>query len=219
MKPVVFLGPSLPREEAEHLLDGEYRRPIRRGDLVDVPGGAPVLIIDGEFDQSFSVSPREILALLDRGAAVFGASSMGALRAAELAAYGMQGIGWIFESYQSGRIVGDDEVALAFSPEDGAASTVPLVNVRYWLECLTRGGLLDAASARRCLQLARSIFYAERTPARLDRMLREHLGSDSLDRLLTSTGGMIPDIKREDARLALAHLSRSTHGLEERDRK
>jgi len=50
-------------------------------------------------------------------------------------------------------------------------------------------------------------------------MLRDHLGSDSLDRLLASTGGMIPDIKREDARLALSHLSRSTHGLEERNGK
>src|SRR4051794_11249106 len=114
MRPVVFLGPSLPREDAERLLDGEYRRPIRRGDLADVPAGSPVLIIDGEFDQSFSVSPREILAQLDRGTAVFGASSMGALRAAELAPCGMQGIGWVFESYRSGRIAGDDEVALTF---------------------------------------------------------------------------------------------------------
>src|ERR1041384_6398821 len=197
MRPVVFLGPSLPREDAERLLDADYRRPVRRGDLAEVPAGSAVLIIDGEFDQSFSVSPREILALLDRGTPVFGASSMGALRAAELAAYGMQGIGWIFEAYRSGRIIGDDEVALTFSPEDGTPNTVPLVNVRYWLACLSARGLLDEAAARRCLQLARSIFYAERMPWRLERLFRAQLGSDVLDQALASTGGEILDTQRE----------------------
>jgi hypothetical protein len=214
MKPVVFLGPSLPRDEAVRLLDGEYRPPIRRGDLAAVPAGSPVLIIDGEFDQSFSVSPREILTLLDRGTPVFGAASMGALRAAELATYGMQGIGWIFESYRSGRIAGDDEVALTFSPIDGTAMTVPLVNVRYWLDHLTERGVLDAPSARRCLRLARSIFYAERTPRSLVALLRSRLRSDSVDQLLASTGGEILDVKREDARLALAHVSHAVRRLE-----
>lgn len=206
MRPVVFLGPSLPRRQAEALLDAEYRPAVRRGDLAILPPGCPVLIVDGEFDQSFSVSPKEILALLDSGRRVVGASSMGALRAAELAPYGMEGIGWVFNGYRSGRIEGDDEVALTFSPVDGTAITVPLVNVRYWLERSVERGLLDAATSRRCLRLARSIFYAERTPMRLDRMLTDSLGEGTLRRLLEAEGGRIPDIKRQDAELALGHM-------------
>jgi TfuA protein len=38
------------------------------------------LILDGEFAQNLSVSPKEILRLLDAGKEVVGAASMGALR-------------------------------------------------------------------------------------------------------------------------------------------
>jgi hypothetical protein len=206
MKPVVFLGSTLSRRHAETLLDAEYRPAIRRGDLATLPRLCPVLIIDGEFDQSFSVSPKEILALIDSGRSVVGASSMGALRAAELAPYGMEGIGWVFNAYRSGHIEGDDEVALRFSPIDGSAITVPLVNVRYWLERSVERGLLDASASRRCLRRARSIFYAERTAARLDRMLKDCLGQETLRGLLEAEGGVIPDIKQRDAELALKHM-------------
>ena len=206
MRPVVFLGPTLLRRQAEALLDAEYRPAIRRGDLATLPPGCPVLIVDGEFDQSFSVSPKEILTVLDSGRPVLGASSMGALRAAELAPYGMEGIGWVFDAYLSGRIEGDDEVAVAFSPVDNSPLTIPLVNVRYWLERSLQRGLLGAAAARRCWRLARSIFYAERTQMRLESVLKNYLGGDWLSRLLEAEGGRIPDIKRQDAELALRHM-------------
>ena len=45
------------------------------------------------------------------GTQVFGAASMGALRAAELAPFGMIGVGAIFAAYRDGRLTGDDEVA------------------------------------------------------------------------------------------------------------
>lgn len=206
MKPVVFLGPTLLRRHAEALLDAEYRPAVRRGDLARLPPGCPVLIVDGEFDQSFSVSPKEILTVLDSGRRVLGASSMGALRAAELAPYGMEGVGWVFDAYLSGRIEGDDEVALAFSPLDNSPITVPLVNVRYLLERSVQGGLIGPAAARRCLRLARSIFYAERTQVRLESVLKDYLGREVLCRLLEAEGGRIPDIKRQDAELALRHM-------------
>src|ERR1051325_6235037 len=123
--PIVYLGPSLPRAEAEGILRARYRPPVRRGDLEAVEGAPLVVVIDGEFGQNLSVSPKEILRLLDGGTRVLGASSMGALRAAELFPYGMEGHGWIFENYKSGRITGDDEVALAYSPIDQSPLTVP----------------------------------------------------------------------------------------------
>ena len=50
-------------------------------------------IVDGFFHQQPSVWHREILYALSQGVPVFGGASMGALRAAELADYGMTGVG------------------------------------------------------------------------------------------------------------------------------
>ena len=55
-----------------------------------------ILIVDGEFGQSLSVWHKEILHALHRGIRVVGASSMGALRAAELDRFGMEGVGEIY---------------------------------------------------------------------------------------------------------------------------
>ena len=56
---------------------------------------------------------------MEEGIQVLGASSMGALRAAELHGFGMIGYGTIFEWYRDGLIDGDDEVALWHEPEEG----------------------------------------------------------------------------------------------------
>jgi TfuA protein len=201
--PIVYLGPSLPRAQAMQLLDADFRPPVRRGDLMECPNDRVVVIIDGEFGQSLSVSPKEILQLLDRGTRVIGASSMGALRAAELESCGMVGCGWVFESYRSGRIVRDDEVALTFSPFDLRPLTVPLVNVRCWLERLQQMGLVDALTARRMLRGVERIFFAERTPELVHRVMEGSVGPLRLRTLLDATCGRITDIKAIDARLAL----------------
>jgi hypothetical protein len=89
-QPIVFVGPSISREEAERHLGADFRPPCRRGDLEQMRRGCIVGIIDGVFHQDLAVSPREILQAVDRGVHVFGAASMGALRAAEVP--GMRGI-------------------------------------------------------------------------------------------------------------------------------
>ena len=59
-------------------------------------------IIDGYFQQVPSVWHKEILWAMAQGVHVFGSASMGALRAAELAPFGMRGVGLIFEAYRDG---------------------------------------------------------------------------------------------------------------------
>src|SRR4029453_9821366 len=174
---VVYLGPSLPKGEAARLLAADFRPPVRRGDLMEFPPEHVVVIIDGEFGQSLSVSPKEILELLDRGTCVIGASSMGALRGGELQSCGMVGCGWVFESYRSDLIVRDDEVALTFSPFDLQPLTVPLVNVRFWVERLQEAELIDALTARRMLRCVERIFFADRTPERVHQVLEASVGS------------------------------------------
>src|SRR5436305_8306237 len=93
---IVFVGPSIPLARARlSLPDAEYRPPIRRGDLDGIAPGAVVGVIDGVFAQTLAISPGEIREAIDSGVAVYGAASMGALRAAEVPA--VVGVWRIFE--------------------------------------------------------------------------------------------------------------------------
>jgi TfuA protein len=214
--PLVYVGPSLPLARASELLDADFRPPIRRGDLPRRYEGT-IVIIDGEFHQALSVSPKEILRLLDQGTRVVGAASMGALRAVELSVCGMEGCGWIFDAYRSGRIDADDEVAVSYSPDDLSCLTVPLVNIRYWLDGLSDAGLLDALTAARLLAAARALFYADRTERRLFEQWDQLLTPARRERLLAWTGGRISDVKAADAELALALVRRSNITNREED--
>ena len=61
---------------------------------------------------------KEILWAMAQGIHVFGAASIGALRAAELDAFGMRGIGRIYEAFRDGVLEDDDEVAVLHGPEE-----------------------------------------------------------------------------------------------------
>jgi hypothetical protein len=215
---IVYLGPSLPLARARKLLNADYRPPIKRRDLPARHDGT-IVIVDGEFNQSLSVSPKEILRLLDRGTRVLGAASMGALRAVELERYGMQGCGWVFEAYRSGWLDADDEVAVVYSPHNLDCLTVPLVNVRYWLQGLTATGTVDEATAELLLEEARGIFYADRSEERLLEHWRALLGDTELARLLSAAGGRIDDVKAADAErvLTLARWPYQSNSLEGQD--
>ena len=82
----------------------------------DLPSGTVVRIGAALVRLTFHCEPcKKIMHLIDSGVTVIGAASMGALRAAELDAYGMLGVGRIYQMYASGEICGDDEVATLLS--------------------------------------------------------------------------------------------------------
>src|SRR5690348_14464795 len=97
----IFLGPTLSVTQASQILPARYFAPVRCGDILACLRLKPrvIGIIDGFFDRSASVWHKEILWALEAGVRVFGASSMGALRAAELEVFGMEGYGDIFAAY------------------------------------------------------------------------------------------------------------------------
>lgn len=164
---IIFIGPSLETSIAIAKLKANYRPPVRRGDLSKLLESEltvrQVAIIDGEFGQSLAVSVTEIRSLLQAGIQVFGASSMGALRAAECKVLGMRGVGWIYEAYLQGLLQADDEVALLFDPLSKYAVTVPLVNVRWSLELAVKAGAVDVAAQDKLLTIAKNISFRERT--------------------------------------------------------
>jgi hypothetical protein len=167
-KPVaVFLGPSLNLEEARRILDADYYSPARKGDVYKIiaSGVETIVLLDGLFHNTPSVWQRELLDAMAEGILVIGASSMGALRAAELHTLGMKGLGTIFEWYRDGRIEGDDEVALLHGPEDFGypALSTPLVNIRYTLLRAVEDGCITDEQAQQLANYAKSLYYPNRS--------------------------------------------------------
>lgn len=213
MRPVVFLGPSLSKAEAEGILDADYRPPVKRGDLLHLEGAEVVGIIDGVFLQNCSVGHREILSLLNRKVKVIGGGSMGALRAAEMGHYGMTGVGRIYKMYASGEVQGDDEVALVFDPETMEPMSEPLVNLRILLDQACKSEVIDSAQRAGILDEMRAIYYPRRTiPVFLD-VARRNLGDKNAERFERFFEDNYRDIKKEDAITVLKFLRSLTNGV------
>lgn len=210
---VVFLGPSLPVARARGILQADYRPPARQGDIYGVltSGATTIVLIDGVFHGAPSVWQREVLAALDEGIDVLGASSMGALRAAELHSLGMIGHGTIFEWYRDGVITGDDEVALQHADEELGyrALSEPLVNIRATLQGAERDGVLSRAEADELVDVAKQTYYPRRS-------YRALLASPGIQRWPADRIGALEDyfrraavdLKASDAASVLAHCGR-----------
>ncbi|EFL12568.1 MULTISPECIES: TfuA-like protein [Actinomycetes] len=181
----VFVGPTIGEKEVRGIV-GEVavHRPIKHGDLFapDIASGDTVLVLDGLYHQSLSLRHKEVFHALDNGVRVVGASSVGALRAADLARFGMIGIGEIYRAYASGEIVGDDEVAVAHgSDDDLSALTVPLVNIRAVLRAAAAEHVIPAAEQAALLELFRQLYYPQRTFRTCLRWARKHGREDFAD--------------------------------------
>jgi TfuA protein len=206
---IVFLGPSLDLRSAEEILPAEYRPPAKRGDLLRaVEDGAAIIgLIDGVFHQESAVAHREILAAVKKGVRVVGASSMGALRAAEMDTLGMVGIGEVYRMYRNGELVSDDEVALVFDPVSGCSLSEPLINIRFTLQAAERQEIITAPAHAALLAAARSIFYPQRTYARIAAVAGDALDTGVQERFLAWVQDHACDRKREDAIEALRYIA------------
>lgn len=187
---LVYLGPSLSWARAREILpDATYRPPARQGDIVtDVVNLSPerIILIDGEFRNNLSVWHKEIVYALQYPSikGIYGASSMGALRAAELDFLGMVGIGQIYEWYRDGVTEDDSEVALSYAVREGSEgplfylNSVPLVDIRAGVEHYEREfpGQPVAIEAREFLETIRAVFYMERTAQLCEELWRGRFG-------------------------------------------
>lgn len=202
---VVFLGPSLSRAEAEEVAPFDFRPPAAQGDVFTAAsqGARAIGLVDGYFEGVPAVWHKEILYALSSGVHVFGAASMGALRAAELDAFGMRGIGRIYEWFAAGMLDADDEVALVHGPDELGfpPGSEPLVNIRATIEAATAAGVVGASVGDALLQTAQRIFYKDRT---WDSMLAaaDVDEADSAALLAWLPSGKV-DQKRLDARTLL----------------
>lgn len=207
----VFGGPSLPAggfaEGAGSLV---WHGPAGRDDLtaLTVGPGDTVALIDGFVISAYSPSPQECVSVLERGAALWGCSSLGALRAVELGGLGMIGHGWVYERVLDRTVTWDDELVAVLDSRHWAASTVFLVNVRYGLMSL---GGLSAADTEQVVAGLRETLIAERT---VD-AVRVALVDRGIDvAVADAVLGPDCDVKRKDAREMLSLLlSRESAGV------
>jgi hypothetical protein len=210
----VFLGPSLSWEEARKILpEATLLPPAQVGDVYAAVkrNARAIAIIDGFFEQVPAVWHKEVLYALSRGVHVFGASSMGALRAAELHPFGMVGVGRVFEAYRDGVCEDDDEVAVVHrNGDDGFESlSEALVNVRDGLSQALGRGLIGQATHDAVLHAMKGRYYAERSWALVPEIAKAAgLPRAEADALLAFVRTERPNRKRMDAIELLTQLRR-----------
>jgi hypothetical protein len=216
MRAFVFLGPTLPHAEARRLLAGvnveaTILPPAEQGSVYRAAEERPfaILIVDGYFERVPAVWHKEILWAIRCGVHVLGAASMGALRAAELASYGMRGVGSIYERYRSGELEDDDEVAVAHGDASTGyrPSSDAMVNIRATLLRAEESGAVSSADRRRLEQIAKGLFYPERTYAHVFQRATEEIRNVSdIRRARDFVESNRVDCKRADAVAGLQAL-------------
>jgi hypothetical protein len=209
----VFLGPTLGLEEArKRLPEAVYLPPVRAGDVLRAvrDGFMSIGIIDGLFEQVPSVWHKEILFALSGGARVYGAASMGALRAAELHTFGMTGLGAIFEAYRSGELEDDDEVAVSHGDRDVDFRPLSdaMASIRFGLRRAQDEGVIREPLASALIRIAKATFYPERSwRALLAAARTADVDREELARLESWVMRDPPNQKREDALVLLERMA------------
>jgi hypothetical protein len=185
---VMFAGPSLSKDlsrlqrEASSIV---LAPPAEWGDVAraTLRGATAIGLVDGLFENTRSVWHKEILFAIASGVAVAGAASMGALRAAECATFGMVGIGVVFHRYASGDLVDDADVAQIHAPAEFGYLPIsePWVNVEPTLVKMVSAGVISSCEHQLLHERARSIPFKWRTYKKILEPLNQPPGrSDSL---------------------------------------
>ena len=209
---ILFAGPSLSGTEFVPVRGGEdrvlpeygltCRGPAKCGDITHAvdQGFRVIALVDGRFEDVAAVWHKEILYALSRGATVYGAASMGALRAAECHPFGMIGIGEVFERYAFGGLEDDAAVAQVHAPAEFGyvAFSEAMVTIDATLHTALAAGTIDAGEYTLIRARADAVFFKERTWRRVFEVV-----SSEIDRAAERLKPHIRNIKRDDAAMLL----------------
>ena len=176
MKIKVYSGLSVSEAETREILPHcDFAPPIQRGDLLkDLRDQYHVIaIIDGKFDQYLAISPNEVLDGLRAGMKIYGASSMGAFRAAELDRFGMIGVGEVYRFIKSQAVFRDDFLAQLFF-ESGEVLTTTYIDFHFASLHFLEENQVQEAVVANLQTIFRELFYADRTMETMESALAEH---------------------------------------------
>ena len=205
---ILFAGPSLYGDIVAGRIAAApgilCRGPAAQGDVAAaaLDGATAIGLVDGRYEDVAAPWHKEILFALSEGVAVYGGGSLGALRAAECAHFGMIGVGEIFARYVSGELVDDSAVAQLHAPAElgHLPLTEALVNVEATIRRLATRGLIDAALAEALEASARGLFFKQLTYEAV--VERAGAPKETLDLI----AGHRVDQKRQDALALVARL-------------
>ena len=164
--PTVFLGPSLSIEKARKIINAEFLPPAKKGDFIKlslISEKKIIILIDGVFLQDYPPTPIEVFQVVNKNNfQVYGASSLGALRAVELEKFGMKGYGQVFELFKKNIINSDDEVAVTFDNSYNLLSEA-MIDIRYNLFLAFKKGIIDKETKQLITRTAKKIYFPFRS--------------------------------------------------------
>ncbi|MER5951001.1 TfuA-like protein [Streptomyces sp. NPDC001904] len=178
----VFVGPSCPEPLVlKNYPEFSVHGPVKHGDLFspEISSGDVVVVVDGLYHHRLALRHKEILDALSRSTTVIGASSIGALRAAELHPFGMIGVGRVYDWYRGGVFDGDDAVSVAHG-ETGplAGINIPLVNLHSAILAALGAGVLRRDEGQRLKARWEQEYYPLRTSERV-LLLADEVGASA----------------------------------------
>ncbi len=206
MKVMIFAGATLTEAEVRRALPGAaVGTLVERGDLHRaIDAGVQVVgIVDGTFLSNVAMSPIEIVDALRVGVRVFGAGGVGALRAVELAHFGMTGCGRIFERIAQTRYFRDDDLGPVRAGQTPTDRPLALIEFELSCEASVAQGRLTEAHARRLVRSLREVHFSRRSFEALAAKTRD----DALREAVATVRKHHVDHKRLDAKAMLALIS------------
>lgn len=211
MTMLVFGGPSMPSGARERFPELSFRGPARQGDVYLALRESPTAIgiIDGFFDAVPSVWHKEVLWAMAQGVHILGASSIGALRAAELDSFGMEGVGGVYEAFRDGELEDDDEVAVTHGPAElgHRPLTLAMVSIRATLAAFPADQLSEPVSLEAFRDAAKSLGYRERTVPAISALALKRGGQGAdIHTLATHLAERWVDVKAADAETLLTAM-------------
>jgi thiopeptide-type bacteriocin biosynthesis protein len=212
MSAIVFVGPTVAAMTVTRHFRARLLPPAEQGDILRALADRPSMIglIDGRFELTPSVWHKEILVALAEGVRVYGAASMGALRAAELSPFGMMGVGQIYQSFRDGTLEDDDEVAVAHAAEEFHFRPLSeaMVNLRDIVARASQKGVLALPDAESILAAAKGLHFRERGYPQIYRVALCHGVKDetikAFERFRLRLG---PSLKERDGILMLQRMA------------
>src|SRR5689334_21727805 len=208
-KGCVFVGPTRVRKSEYPGID--FYPPAALGSVYRAMerGYRRIGIIDGFFGNTPSVWHKEILFAISKGFEVSGAASTGALRAAELAPYGMHGIGNIYRLYRRAAIADDDEVCVthAIAEMDFMPLSEPMISIRYTLRDLRHRGVVSRNEETAIAAELKAAHFSERTLEKIRAAIGHHVGGERGGQVAEAYLAARRDAKGEDGKRLLDWLS------------
>jgi hypothetical protein len=207
----VFVGPSL-ADRAE-LPGVDLLPPATRGTVAAAlqAGYTRIGIVDGAIEGASRLTLRELRSALRLpDVELVGGASVGAIRAAQLQAAGMRGIGRVFRLLRRRSIteVEDIYVVHASAALQYRRLSLPLINIHYTLRAMRRRGHLSAVEEHGIARYMRAVPWFDRSRHYLAAAVHETCARSNHGRIMQTFERSYRDIRREDALAVASALAR-----------